>query len=161
MEAIIARIKGYVLILYPNILSDLGVADAFLDFIVNEVVDRALAYTNRYQLVSGYTDFLEGEYYEGNTTYDYDGNEVPILPIPTEIERALARVVVSACRSAISTRDSNGAIKRLKDNGQEVEYSEYINSYLVSSDDAKIFSGITELLDKFRIPTIVDNSSRL
>ena len=46
MDAIIARIKEYVLI----IKSDLEDND-FLDFIVNDVVDKALVYMNRDQLV--------------------------------------------------------------------------------------------------------------
>lgn len=158
MDQVITRIKGYVTTIYPNILTELNISSDFLDFITREVVDRALSYMNRYQLVEGYEAFLLGDYYESNTRYDINGDEQPVLPIPTELERAIARVIVSSCRNAISVRDSNGAIKRLKDNGQEIEYSEFINSYLASSNDTAIFSGITELLDKFRLPTIVGNS---
>lgn len=158
MEQVIARIKGYVLVLYPTILTDVGVADAFLDFVINEVVDRALAYTNRHRLVEGYTAFLAGNYYDSNTRYDINNVAQPILPIPTELERPLARAIVSSVRSAKDSQTSNGAIKRMKDNGQEIEYSEFINSYLASSDDSAVFSGITKLLDKFRIPTFVETN---
>lgn len=156
MEDIIARIKKYVLTIKPELIDD-----AFLDFIIREVVDRALVYTNRQQLVAGYERFMgkDTTYYSGDYYVDVTGTDQPILPIPTELERALGRVVVGSYATVTdNVANATSNITSITDNGQSVSYGEGVVSYLSSKADADIFSSIKQLLDKFRIPTIVENS---
>lgn len=147
MEAIIARIKGYVLVLSPSILADLGMTDAQLNFAVASVVDRVLAYTNRQQLVTQYEADLDDEEVE---VVDYE------LPIPTEIERALASTIVASMKSINDLNSAElGSIKSVSDNGQSVTYGDKLMSFFNSSSDADIFSSTTELLKKYILATVV------
>ncbi len=154
MDEIIARIKEYVLIINPELIDD-----SYLDYVIDEVVDRALLYTNRQQLVAGYERYLDGDYYSSDYYVDATGTDQPILPIQVEMERALARVVVGSYKT-IQDNVSNDTlnITQLSDNGQSVSYGEGVVSYLASKDDSDIFSSVKVLLDKFRIPTIVENT---
>lgn len=154
MDDIIRRIKDYLLIINPELIDD-----EFLDFVIKEVVDRALLYMNRQQLVAGYERFLEGKYYPGDYYVDVTGTDQPILPIPTELERGLARVVSLSYKTVLdNVKNDTTAIKSIQDNGQSVTYGDSVVNYLSSKEDADIFSSIKVLLDKFRIPTIVENT---
>lgn len=151
MDEVVERIKAYALVIDPD-LSD----NEVLEQIVREVVDRVLIYTNRYQLVSGYEKFLKGEYYEGNYTVDVDGNRLPILPIPIELERSIAKVVVSSYKGIDKLVNSeNPEIRSISDNGQSITYGEYVGNYFSSKDDSDIFASTKNILDNFRIPVIV------
>ena len=156
MDEVILRIKDYVLIINPELTDD-----DYLDYVIQEVVDRALLYMNRQQLLAGYERFLseDQKYYRGDYYVDVTGTDQPILPLPLEIERPLARVVVGSYKT-IQDNVDNGttSVKSIKDNGQEVIYGDSIVSYLSSKEDSDVFSSISKLLDKFRIPTIVDNT---
>lgn len=154
MEDIIARIKEYVLILNPDLVDD-----EYLDYVIRDVVDRALLYTNRQQLVAGYERFLDDDYYYGDYYVGKDGKDYPILPIPVEIERSLGRVVNEVYRTLEAQGESEGkSISSISDNGQSISYSDNAVSYLSSQDDNTIFSSVKSLMDKFRIPTIVENT---
>lgn len=149
MEAIIARIKGYVLVIYPTILSDLGISDAFLNLMIESVVDRALVFMNRAQLVAQYEEDLVDPNVDST---DY------VLPIPRELEKVLASVVVSVCKTVKTNNTADtGAIKRVQDNGQEIEYTDAVTTFLSTSSDTDIFAGSVELMRRYLIPTIVNN----
>lgn len=131
MDTMIERIKSYVRVL-DNSIAD----DETLGFVIQDVVDRALLYTNRF--------------------------EKKILP--SEIERPLAKVVLAVYRNAkklTNGGESEKEISSITSHGQSITYSQEVKDYLVSSDDKSIFSSITELLDKLRIPTIVENTRKL
>lgn len=125
------RIIEYVLTL-DNTIEE----DDYLNLIVSEVVDRAVIYMNRGQLIDETT---------GETGF------------PVDLERSIARVVVNVyhnSRDILGTTD-NKAVKSVSDNGQTVSYGEDARDYLIGSSDVEVFSTIVPLLDKFRIPTIV------
>jgi hypothetical protein len=147
METIIARIKGYAKVLDTSLVN---VTDALLDLIVRDVVDRALAYMNRQQLVAQYElDLLDDSVEEE----DYQ------LPIPTELERALAGVVVGAFKTVEVRNDSQtGAVTSISDNGQSINYSENVVTFLNSSDDSQIFSGAKVLLDRYILGKVIENT---
>mgnify|MGYP001152138096 CR=1 FL=1 len=154
MDDIIDRIKGYVLIVDSTLVDN-----DLLDFMVSGVIDRVLAYTNRQQLVVGYKDFLSGDYYNSNYYLDRDGVEQPILPIPTELERAIASAIVGAYRTQVnSNTETTGNVTQMSDNGQSISYGDGLATYFTSKSDAEIFSGIKSILDNFRIPTIVETT---
>lgn len=156
MDDIVLRIKEYVKTINPELVDD-----KYLDYIIEEVVDRALLYMNRAQLVVGYERFLLGEpnYYHGDYFIDVTGTDQPILPIPLELERPLARIVVGSYKTVSDNVISDTTnVKSIQDNGQSITYGENVVSYLSSKDDSDVFSSIVKILDKFRIPTIVENT---
>jgi len=140
MDDISASIKDYALTIDTTLDED----DELLNFVVESVIDRALIYTNRYQLVEDYED-------------DNDNTS----PIPTQMERVLADVVVRTYKTMVerNTADNN-AIKSIKDNGQEVAYSDQMKSYLNGSRDTDIFAGAEEILKRFRIPDIIEHTKQ-
>jgi hypothetical protein len=155
MDAIIARIKEYALKLNSALSNN---SDLF-EFVINDVVDRALAFTNRDQLVYQYEKDLIS-YPTSNTLYN-DFWACYELPIPARLERLLAGTVVGVYRN-IKYQDENGstgAVKSISDNGQSISYSEQIANFLNSSDDAEIFSGSVKLLERYLIPVIPHNEN--
>lgn len=153
MEDVIARIEGYVLVVYPNILTDTGITDEQLTYFVTDVVDRALVYMNRDMLVVQYEEDIVD--YESDDdiwdTYDY--------PIPPKLERTLANVVVGVVRTIVARNASDSReIKRIKDQGQEVEYGTELTNFLTSSNDAEIFTGSLTLLDRYKLGTVLGST---
>lgn len=150
MDEVIGKIKEYVIALCPELEEDSNI-----DFIISDVVDRFLAYTNRQQLVAGYERFLTGDYYDSDYIVDVTGERLPILPIPIELERTLARVVVSSYKGIKGLLADNKGIKSISDNGQSISYGDYIESYFNSKEDDDIFGSAKTIIDRYRIPTIV------
>jgi len=150
MDEVIGKIKEYVIALCPELEEDSNI-----DFIISDVIDRFLAYTNRQQLVAGYERFLTGDYYDSDYIVDVTGERLPILPIPIELERTLARVVVSSYKGIKGLLADNKGIKSISDNGQSISYGDYIESYFNSKEDDDIFGSAKTIIDRYRIPTIV------
>ena len=154
MDDIVLRIKEYVMTINPELVDD-----KYLDYIIEEVVDRALLYMNRAQLIVGYERFLSNDYYHGDYYIDITGTDQPILPIPLELERPLARIVIGSYKTVADNVEADTTnVKSIQDNGQSITYGENVVSYLSSKDDSDVFSSIVKILDKFRIPTIVENT---
>lgn len=150
MDEVIGKIKEYVIALCPELEEDSNI-----DFIISDVIDRFLAYTNRQQLVAGYERFLTGDYYDSDYIVDVTGERLPILPVPVELERTLARVVVSSYKGIKGLLADNKGIKSISDNGQSISYGDYIESYFNSKEDDDIFGSAKTIIDRYRIPTIV------
>ena len=146
MDDIIVRIKSYVLVINPD-LDD----DDFLDFVVNSVVDRALVYMNRDQLVDQYeADLIDPSVDEE----DY------VLPIPKHLERPLASTVVGVYRTVQSGNSTEtGRVTRVKDQVQEVQFSDKVASYVSTASDEEIFSGVKSLMDRYLIARIIKNEN--
>lgn len=150
MDEVIGKIKEYVIALCPELEEDSNI-----DFIISDVIDRFLAYTNRQQLVAGYERFLTGDYYDSDYIVDVTGERLPILPVPVELERTLARVVVSSFKGIKGLLADSKGIKSISDNGQSISYGDYIESYFNSKEDDDIFGSAKTIIDRYRIPTIV------
>lgn len=150
MEYIIEKIKDYVLVVNPTIDRN-----DFLDFVVRDVVDRAIVYMNRYYLVKYYNDDSS---VPGFDVADYDEQ---YRPIPTPLWRSLASTVINvykqveAQQSSTSGTTPDVAIKRIRDNGQEVEYTEKIASFLSSASDSEVFGSIITQLDNYRLAKVI------
>ena len=160
MDDIIKNIKDYVLVIDSSLTDD-----DYLDFIVNETVDRVLSYTNRKQLVLQYeedvVDYPITDKEDTTETYYTFWKYYTGYPIPPEVERALARVVVSNYKTVIANKDATGnVITSIEDNGQKVSYGNELESYFVSKSDTEIFSSVKTVLDKYRLPNIVENNAR-
>jgi hypothetical protein len=154
MEDVVARIKAYAIAFYPTILTDLSINDAYLKMVVEDVVDRALAFMNRAQLVEQYEEDLD--------TYDPEDSDNDAFwkgyayPIPSNVERALGRQVIASVRSIKAANTATtGAVRSASDNGQSVTFADQLQNYFNSSDDAQLFGGTYEVLKRFRIGNVL------
>lgn len=153
MEDVIARIKALVLRYMPTILADLNITNDQLDLYVEDIVDRILDYTNRRQLVVKYEEDLE-TYSSDDDIWDYYD-----FPIPPSLEKVGARVVIDAIRTVENRLQSDTKeIKKIKDQGQEVEYGTELTNYFNSSNDAEVFTGSLTLLDRYKLGTVLGST---
>lgn len=153
MEDVIARIKALVLRYMPTILADLNITNDQLDLYVEDIVDRILDYTNRRQLVVKYEEDLE-IYSSDDDIWDYYD-----FPIPPSLEKVGARVVIDAIRTVENRLQSDTKeIKKIKDQGQEVEYGTELTNYFNSSNDAEVFTGSLTLLDRYKLGTVLGST---
>jgi hypothetical protein len=154
MDDVIARIKGYVETLYPDILSETGITEAQLTYYITDVVDRALVYMNRDQLVVQYEEDVE-DYDTDDDIWDYYD-----YPIPPRLERTLANVVVGVVRTLVKRLASDTQeVTKIKDQGQEVTFGESLSNYLTSSNDSEVFTGSLTLLDKYTLGKVLGDTS--
>ena len=140
MEDIKERIIEYAITLNPSLEES-----DYLDLIVTDVINKAVIYMNRLQLLN-----------------EEEDNWDRVLPII--LETSLAQIVVKTDKAIQYTVDAEtNKLKRITDGQQTVEYSDVLLNYLSSASDAEIFFSIKGTLDKFRIPTVVgyDNTNRL
>jgi len=160
MDEIIGNIKAYARVIDSSLTDN-----SYLDFVVNETVDRALSYMNRNQIVRQYEEDIEDypitDKADTDETYYIFWKYYTGYPIPLELQRALGRVVVSNYKTIEANKDATGnVVKTIKDNGQEISYGEELESYFASKDDTEIFSSVKKVLDKYRLPNIVQNDTR-
>lgn len=154
MDDVIARIEGYVKVLYPDILTETGISADQLTYYITDVVDRALIYMNRDQLVVQYEEDLV-DYDTDDDIWDYYD-----YPIPPRLERTLANVVVGVVRTIVKRLASDTReVTKVKDQGQEVTFGEKLTNYLTSSNDSEVFTGSLTLLDKYTLGKVLGDTS--
>lgn len=136
MEEVIGRITEYVTILRPELGEEEN--EKLLEFVTGMVVDRAIVFMNRDQLVA-----------------DFEEDEDSEPPIPATLERSLAQVVVQTFRTLQAQAEGMMGVKAMSDNGQSVTFSERVADYLSSADDSEVFAGVTALLRKYMLGTVV------
>jgi hypothetical protein len=154
MDDVIARIEGYVTTLYPDILTETGISADQLTYYITDVVDRALIYMNRDQLVVQYEEDLV-DYDTDDDIWDYYD-----YPIPPRLERTLANVVVGVVRTIVKRLASDTReVTKVKDQGQEVTFGEKLTNYLTSSNDSEVFTGSLTLLDKYTLGKVLGDTS--
>lgn len=157
MDEIIAGIKEKVLALYPTILADLGITDDQLEAIVENVVDRALVYMNRDQLVHRFEKDLV-DYPQNQSVNDDFWACYKYYPIPPRLYNTLAKVSFETAKTmGAQAEDDSKEIKSLSDGQQSVSYGTEMVNFFASSDDSKVFSGSLDLLKRYILPTIVSN----
>lgn len=104
--------------------------DELLVFVVEEILDRVRLYLNR--------------------------DDVPVI-----VERPLAKVIASIFnkyKNTVASNDVETQISSVSDNGQSVSYSNSVKSYLTTSSDDELFTGVNELLKRYRGLHFVSNS---
>lgn len=154
MDDVIVRIEGYVKVLYPDILTETGISADQLTYYITDVVDRALIYMNRDQLVLQYEEDLV-DYDTDDDIWDYYD-----YPIPPRLERTLANVVVGVVRTIVKRLASDTReVTKVKDQGQEVTFGEKLTNYLTSSNDSEVFTGSLTLLDKYTLGKVLGDTS--
>lgn len=160
MDEIVTRIQEYVEVIYPTIKVDLSIDDPYLEFLVNDVVDRALIYMNRDQLVRQYEEdvadyAITDKTDESERYYDF-WRDYDKYPIPPRLERILAKTVVGVAKTVIDNNKADiGRVEKVKDQGQEVTFKNELTSYLSSGSDSDIFSGSLVMLDRYRLGKVI------
>lgn len=162
MDEIIARIKANAKKRYPDVADD----SELLDFVVNEVVDRALIYMGRDQLVRQYeediVDYPITDKTDTTETYYDFWKHYEGVPIPERLERTLSSVVVGAYRTVTQRNtDDQNAVKSLEDNGQKIVFADQMQHYFDSGDDSEIFSGSKTILDRYKLGKVIGNSNKV
>lgn len=117
----IERIVGYVEIINTTI-TDTEDDVNLLAFVVSEILDRVRLYLN-------------------------------VVDVPVGVERALAGTVSTIFNKYKKTSgdtDVEREVSSVTDNGQSVSYSTKVKSYLVTSSDEELFTGIESLLKRYR-----------
>lgn len=152
MDNVRASIKAMVLIL-DSTLEPEGTTNTLLDFTIADVVDRALIYMNRMQLVVRYEEDLLSYPDLSNDFWDYYD-----FPIPVELYRVLASVSLLSYKTNTAKAESKREVKSISDNGQSITYGDQMMSYLADGNDSEIFSGATSLMNKFRLAKVVANN---
>lgn len=157
MDEVIARIKGYVEIIYPDILDDLSIDEDYLEFFVTNVVDIMLLTTRRDQLVPQY-EYDIVNYPMDNEAYS-DLWDYYDYPVPPRLERNLAQAVIGVVKTvqAQNTAD-NGQIKSITDQGQKVEYAQTLTSYLNSIDESQLFAGSLKAIKSVTLGKVIEDA---
>lgn len=105
---------------------------ALEDYTIDSVVDRFLSFTNRGQLAEA-------------------------DQVPSELERVLAEAVAQMYQTLLKRKEGNDReIKSMSDNGQSVSFGDAYSNFALS--DASIFSSHVELLKRYRLGNIIDDS---
>lgn len=138
--------------------------DPLIDINVSSVVTRALIYMNRYQLVSNYDAAVISDA-AGQPIYDITGNQIPLsqvpVPMPSELQVILASTVIQAYKTqGALNAATTGFVNYISDNGQEQRYLDKVMSFLTTQTDTNIFAGTTDILDKYRLPEIIENTNQ-
>lgn len=158
MDEVRTRITGYVKIIDPTVEDG-----DFLDFIVADVVDRVLTYTSREQLILDWNedvvDYPITDKTDVDETYYQFWKNYEGYPIPTVLEKPIARVVAQVYKTIENNvAGDSKEVSSISDNNQSITFTDEAEHYLSTKDDAEVFSSIRYLLDKFRIPTVVENT---
>ena len=133
MEDIKQRIIEYV-----EVLDDTIDDDSYLNLIIDDVINRFMIYTNRFQLLNDEAD-------------NYD--EV----IPQIVETSLAQVVVSVHKSVKELVNADSSkIEKMKDGQQEISYGSGLQQFMSSASDSDIFMSVSKLFDNFKMLTVVE-----
>ncbi len=152
MDEIIARIKAYSIVRNPSMKPD-----DFLDFVVNDVVDRTLAYTFRERLIAGYEQDLIDFPDPGDDDKEF-WDVYDSYPIPVRLERMLAGIVNQSYKTIINQNTAEtGAVGSLSDNGQSISFTEQLQQYYGVQTDAEVFASSLKILDKYRLAKSVTN----
>lgn len=141
--------------------SDLTESNAVLVLVVDEVVDRVLAYTNRYQLIRDYEEDVEDypitDKSDDDEAWYYFWKNYTAYPIPPQMESIIARVSNQLYKTYQDETDAKG-IRSISDGSQSITFDEQLDSFLADKGDNEILMSVRTLINKFRIPTIVETT---
>lgn len=119
------RIKEYVKTIDTAAADDS--ANALLEYVINEVVDRVLLYLNDAAL----DEALE-----------------------RVVARIVSGIFNQTTNSKDSTQ-SDSAISSVSDNGQSISFSNEVKNYLATTEDNELFAGFSKLLARYRRINVV------
>ena len=144
MNDIIASIKAYVLLINSSIVNN-----SLLDFMVADVVDRALVYMNRDVLVKRYEENLL--VYPDLTDDFWINYEFPIHP---RLERTLANAVIDAITTYNAKISTDLRVGSISEEGMSKSYSDSLKGYFLSKSDSDVLGSCTAMLNKYRLASV-------
>ena len=132
MDGTSAKIKEYLLIVNKNFDEIEQSNEGLIDFVIGEVIDRALLFLNRDTIPARVERILANVVNTGLTRY---------LKIVEQTKEG--------------TADVDRAITSVSDNGQSISYANEVTRYFTTANDDELFAGFTTLLSRYRRVTVV------
>ena len=132
MDEINAKIKGYLKIVNKNIDEIELKNNGLIDFVIGEVVDRALLFLNSETIPAKVERILANVVNTGLTRY---------LKVIEQTKEG--------------TADVDRAITSVSDNGQSISYANEVTRYFATANDDELFAGFTALLSRYRRVKVV------
>ena len=132
MDETNAKIKGYLKIVNGSFDEIEQNNEGLIDFVIGEVIDRALLFLNRDTIPEKVERILANVVNTGLTRY---------LKIVEETKEG--------------TADVDRAIASVSDNGQSISYANEVTRYFATANDDELFAGFTALLSRYRRVKVV------
>ena len=132
MDETSAKIKEYLKIVNKNVDEIEQNNDGLIDFVIGEVIDRALLFLNSETIPAKVERILANVVNTGLTRY---------LKVIEQTKEG--------------TADVDRAITSVSDNGQSISYANEVTRYFATANDDELFAGFTALLSRYRRVKIV------
>ena len=141
MDETSAKIKGYLQIINKNFDEIEQGNEGLIDFVIGEVIDRALLFLNCESIPAKVERILANVVNTGLTRY---------LKVIEQTKEG--------------TADVDRAIASVSDNGQSISYANEVTRYFATANDDELFAGFTALLSRYRrvkvvYPKVNENSN--
>lgn len=132
MDEINAKIKDYLKIVNKNFDEIEQHNEGLIDFVIGEVIDRALLFLNSETIPAKIERILANVVNTGLTRY---------LKVIEQTKEG--------------TADVDRAISSVSDNGQSISYANEVTRYFATANDDELFAGFTALLSRYRRVKVV------
>lgn len=132
MDGTSAKIKEYLKIVNKNFDEIEQNNEGLIDFVIGEVIDRALLFLNSETIPAKVERILANVVNTGLTRY---------LKVIEQTKEG--------------TADVDRAITSVSDNGQSISYANEVTRYFATANDDELFAGFTALLSRYRRVKIV------
>ena len=132
MDEINAKIKDYLKIVNKNFDEIEQHNEGLIDFVIGEVIDRALLFLNSETIPAKIERILANVVNTGLTRY---------LKVIEQTKEG--------------TADVDRAISSVSDNGQSISYANEVTKYFSTVSDEELFTGFAPLLARYRRVTVV------
>ncbi len=139
---------------YAYTLDDtVDINDAKVNFAVDLLIDRVLAYTNRQQFVTQYERDQASRSPDDPAWQDF-WRDYDRYPIPPELERPMAVALVQLLKGFDSTLNGSREAVRVSDGDQSVEFGTGIAATMASGD-AKAVLELLPMLDRYKVVKVI------
>ena len=132
MDETNAKIKAYLKIVNRSFDEIEQNNEGLIDFVIGEVIDRALLFLNRETIPEKIERILANVVNTGLTRY---------LKVVEQTKEG--------------TADVDRAIASVSDNGQSISYANEVTRYFATANDDELFAGFTALLSRYRRVKVV------
>ena len=132
MDDIIAKIKGYLKIVNPNIDKIETDNNGLVDFAIEETLDRVKLYLN-------------------SETIPTKVERILANVVNTGLTKCLKRIELSKEDNTVVDQ----VVTSISDNGQSISYANEVTKYFTTATDEELFTGFSALLSIYRRVTVV------
>ena len=132
MDELNANLKAYLRVINKNVDEIEQNSEGLIDFVIGEVIDRAMLYLNSDTIPSKIERILANIVNTGLT----------------RCQKAIERTKEGAL-------DVDRAVSSISDNGQSIAYANEVTRYFTTASDDELFTGFTALLSRYRRVKVV------